>query len=54
MILKTIIYICVCKYMNKDNYDDLYNELGYLLNFYKYNKKNDKLQPLIIIKYIIK
>ena len=47
--LKTIIYDCVCKYMNKDNYDELYNELGDLLNFYKYNKKNNYLQPFIII-----
>ena len=33
----------------KDNYDDLYNDLGDLLNFYKYNKKYDYLQPFIII-----
>jgi len=37
--LKTIIYGCVCKYTNNDNYDYLYNDLWYLFNFYKYNKK---------------
>ena len=25
--LKTIIYGCVCKYTNNDNYDYLYNDL---------------------------
>ena len=35
--------------MNKDNYDELYNEVGYLLNFYKYTKKTKNIEPFIII-----
>ena len=48
-ILKKIIYNCICKNMNGDNFDELYNEVGYLLNLYKYTKKNKNIEPFIII-----
>ena len=48
-ILKKIIYNCICKHMNENNYDELYNEVGYLLNFYKYTKKTKNIEPFIII-----
>ena len=35
--------------MNGDNSDELYNKVGYLLNLYKYTKKNINIEPFIII-----
>ena len=35
--------------MDNNNYNELYNEAGNLLNFYKYTKNNNNIEPFIII-----
>lgn len=47
--LKKIINNCICNNMDKQNYNDLYEELGELLKLYNYVKNKNNIKPFIII-----
>lgn len=47
--LKKIIYKCYCNNISKKEHDNLFEELGDLLKFYKYIKNKNEIKPYIII-----
>lgn len=48
--LKKIIDECYCKYVSKDENDELYSEISELLGLYSYVKDKVNIKPYIIIK----
>ena len=47
--LKKIVNDCYCKYVNKEQNEQLYKELSDILGMYSYVKSKTKIEPYIII-----
>ena len=47
--LKKIIYKCYCDNISKEEHENLFEELGDLLKYYKYIKNKKEIKPYIII-----
>lgn len=47
--LKKIVTDCYCKYVNKEQNEQLYKELSDILGMYSYVKNKKKIEPYIII-----
>jgi len=49
-ILKKVINKCYCKYVSKQQNEELYKEISDLLGLYAYTKDKINIKPYIIIK----
>jgi len=49
-ILKNVIKKCYCKYVSKEQNEELYKEISDLLGLYAYTKDKINIKPYVIIK----